>query len=110
MKPPDAATSRSVAEVRLPYPAPFKGRGTSWAIASHLDRHTVEAFDDGWGTLDQQASKQTLAPSTDIIEERAKTSSPATRRPTFRSSSRSTWAPPPTPTSRASAGSASRAG
>ena len=61
MKSPDATDFHAFAEARLPRPAPLKGRGTSWAIASHLDRQTAEAFDDGWGTLDQQASEQTHA-------------------------------------------------
>ena len=72
MKSLEAETSRIVTEARLPRPAPLKGRGTSWSIASHLDRQTAEAFDDGWGTLDQQANELTLPPATDIIGERAK--------------------------------------
>ena len=72
MTPPDATDSCAFSEARLPRPAPLKGRGTSWAIVSHLDRQSAEAFDDGWGTLDQQASEQTLPPATEIIEERAK--------------------------------------
>ena len=73
MPSPDAADPRAFSEAPLPRPAPLKGRGTSWAIASHLDRQSAEAFDDGWGTLAQQAHEQTLPPATEIIEQRART-------------------------------------
>lgn len=48
-----------------------KGRGSVWQIAHRFERDAREAFDDGWGTLDQQASEQRLAPQTQIIEEQA---------------------------------------
>jgi hypothetical protein len=32
---------------------PIKGRGTSWAIEHRFTKASHEAFDDGWGTLDQ---------------------------------------------------------
>ncbi len=49
---------------------PVKGRGTPWQI---VRRHAVQAsaaFDDGWGTLDQQATSERLPPTTRIIEQR----------------------------------------
>lgn len=49
-----------------------KGRGTVWAIEHRFTQQVSEACDDGWGTLDQQASEEKLAPTTTIIEERAK--------------------------------------
>jgi len=52
--------------------APLKGRGTVWAIQHRYAQQASEACDDGWGTLDQQASEETLPPSTTIIEERVK--------------------------------------
>ena len=51
-------------------PAPLlKGRGTAWAIAHRFEKDAREATDDGWGTLDQVADEQHLAPDTTIIEE-----------------------------------------
>ena len=50
----------------------LKGRGTVWAIQHRYSSQLTEAYDDGWGTLDQQASEERLAPATTVIEERAK--------------------------------------
>jgi len=50
----------------------LKGRGTAWALAHRFSRDEREQFDDGWGTLTQQADEQTLPPRTEIIEERAR--------------------------------------
>ena len=47
----------------------LKGRGTGWAIAHRFERDAREATDDGWGTLDQIADEERLAPGTTIIEE-----------------------------------------
>jgi DNA repair photolyase len=51
---------------------PAKGRGTVWAIEHRYARQTGESYDDGWGTLDQQASEERLGPETTVIEERVK--------------------------------------
>ncbi|MBX3622612.1 MAG: PA0069 family radical SAM protein [Rhizobacter sp.] len=51
---------------------PIKGRGTGWSIVHRYARQTADRFDDGWGTLDQDASEERLPPSTQIIEERVK--------------------------------------
>jgi DNA repair photolyase len=51
---------------------PRKGRGTVWAIEHRFTRQPSESFDDGWGTLEQAASEERLAPATQIIEERVK--------------------------------------
>lgn len=51
---------------------PQRGRGTVWAIEHRFAGQTSEAYDDGWGALDQQASEERLPPGTTIIEERAK--------------------------------------
>ncbi len=51
---------------------PVKGRGTVWAIEHRYSRQAGESYDDGWGTLDQEASEERLAPDTTVIEERAK--------------------------------------
>jgi len=52
-------------------PEAIKGRGSSWQIAHRFEKDQREGFDDGWGTLDQQASELHLPPATQIIEERA---------------------------------------
>jgi DNA repair photolyase len=52
--------------------APRKGRGTVWALEHRFTSDSHEAFDDGWGTLEQAAREETLGPQTQIIEERVK--------------------------------------
>ena len=52
---------------------PVKGRGRVEAIAHRFESRQREAFDDGWGTLEQEAAQETLAPATTIIEEQART-------------------------------------
>lgn len=59
--------------VPLPWPRAVKGRGTAWAIGHRFEVARAEAFDDGWGTLEQDAVEQPLPRGTRIIEERAKT-------------------------------------
>jgi hypothetical protein len=51
---------------------PIKGRGTSWAIEHRFTTAAHEAFDDGWGTLDQCVETGTVAPATEIIEQHVK--------------------------------------
>ena len=55
-----------------PMPAPVKGRGTTWAIEHRFQHHNSETFDDGWGTIDQDAQEEHSPPATQIIEERVK--------------------------------------
>ena len=50
----------------------LKGRGTAWAIDHRFVRQSTETVDDGWGSLDQQATEERIAPTTSIIEERVK--------------------------------------
>jgi len=45
-----------------------KGRGTVWAIEHRFSADTRQDFDDGWGTLEQAAREETLAPQTQVIE------------------------------------------
>ena len=52
--------------------APRKGRGTVWALEHRFASDRREAFDDGWGTLEQAAHEETLAPQTQVLEERVK--------------------------------------
>lgn len=49
-----------------------KGRGTTWAIENRYARSEGEAFDDGWGALDQAAHEEHLPPQTQVIEEHAR--------------------------------------
>ena len=56
----------------LPQPGALKGRGTAWAIEHRFTTRATEDWDDGWGTLDQIASEERLAPTTQVIEERAR--------------------------------------
>jgi DNA repair photolyase len=51
---------------------PVKGRGTVWAIEHRHARTSGESYDDGWGTLEQAASEERLAPETTVIEEHVK--------------------------------------
>lgn len=51
---------------------PFKGRGTVWAIESRFSTRQHEAFDDGWGSLDQAVQDETLPPRTRLIEQVAR--------------------------------------
>ena len=52
--------------------AVLKGRGTAWAIAHRFEKDAREAIDDGWGTLDQEALEQHVAPGTTVVEEHAR--------------------------------------
>jgi DNA repair photolyase len=53
-------------------PGATKGRGTVWAIEHRFSAQASESFDDGWGTLEQQAHEEHLPAATQVIEERAK--------------------------------------
>jgi DNA repair photolyase len=50
----------------------IKGRGSATAMAHRFEQREREQYDDGWGTLDQDAAEEHLAPATQVIEERAK--------------------------------------
>ena len=52
--------------------APRKGRGTIWALEHRFSKDRRESFDDGWGSLEQAAQEEVLAPQTQLIEERVK--------------------------------------
>jgi DNA repair photolyase len=56
----------------LPVAPPLKGRGTAWSVAHRFTRDTHEAHDDGWGTLEQLATEETLPPDTQVVEEHVK--------------------------------------
>ncbi len=52
--------------------APRKGRGTMWALEHRFQPDRREAFDDGWGTLEQAAREDVLGPQTQVIEEQTR--------------------------------------
>lgn len=47
-----------------------RGRGTVWAIQNRFDPRTREAWDDGWGSIDQHVEATQVAPATQVIEQR----------------------------------------
>jgi DNA repair photolyase len=47
----------------------LKGRGTVWALEHRFSTDQRSEFDDGWGTLEQAAAEERLAPATQVIEE-----------------------------------------
>ena len=55
-----------------PVAGPVKGRGTTWAVPHRFTRNAHEAFDDGWGTLEQEASEAPMPSGTKVIEEHVK--------------------------------------
>ena len=61
--------ARSIPLVPVPL---VKGRGAPWAIEHRFSQRTHEADDDGWGSLEQAAHEERIAPATCIIEEHAK--------------------------------------
>lgn len=50
----------------------IKGRGTATAMPHRFEQRAREQYDDGWGSLDQQATEEHLPPATQVIEEQAK--------------------------------------
>jgi DNA repair photolyase len=56
----------------LPHAMPIKGRGALEATPHRFERVDKESFDDGWGTLEQAAHEEQVAPATQIIEEQVK--------------------------------------
>jgi DNA repair photolyase len=72
MSTPDAPVDPEPRGATLVY-APLKGRGTAWALEHRFTVDRREAFDDGWGTLEQAAREDVIAPQTHILEERVKT-------------------------------------
>ena len=69
----DPSTNRKPALAQPLYvkPEALKGRGSAWAIAHRYQSELREQYDDGWGSLDQDAHEEHLPPETEIIEERA---------------------------------------
>jgi DNA repair photolyase len=68
----DASIEPAAEAPALPSAGSLKGRGTAWAIDHRFTKQASESYDDGWGTLDQEASEEHLPPATQIIEEHVK--------------------------------------
>jgi len=70
----DPSTNRKPALAQPLYlkPESLKGRGSAWAIAHRYQSELREQYDDGWGSLEQQAGEEQLPPETQIIEEHAR--------------------------------------
>jgi DNA repair photolyase len=74
-QPPDSQRTISREEAPRPEAAArgtAKGRGTVWDIDHRFSQRIAESYDDGWGTLEQQASEERVAPGTTVIEEHVK--------------------------------------
>lgn len=67
------ATAPDATLIFVPHVAALKGRGTAWALEHRFTREQHDAFDDGWGTLEQAAREEHSAPSTQVIEQTVKT-------------------------------------
>ncbi len=50
----------------------LKGRGTVWALEHRFSTDQRTDFDDGWGTLEQAAQEEHVAPATQVLEENVK--------------------------------------
>ncbi|MGQ3051014.1 MAG: PA0069 family radical SAM protein [Roseateles sp.] len=50
----------------------IRGRGSATAMPHRFEQREREQFDDGWGSLDQDAAEEHLPPETQVIEEHAK--------------------------------------
>lgn len=50
----------------------IKGRGTATSMPHRFEVREREQYDDGWGSLDQDAAEEHLPPATQVIEEQAK--------------------------------------
>jgi DNA repair photolyase len=47
----------------------LKGRGTAWALEHRFTTDQRTGFDDGWGTQEQAAQEEQVAPATQVLEE-----------------------------------------
>ncbi|HEY9109505.1 MAG TPA: PA0069 family radical SAM protein [Roseateles sp.] len=67
-----APTRIAAAQPNLVAVDSIKGRGTATAMPHRFEQREREQYDDGWGSLDQEASEEHLPPATQVIEEMAK--------------------------------------
>lgn len=73
MRPDTTPSARPPAATLMYAPrSPVKGRGTVWAIEHRFTSDAREAFDDGWGALEQAAQEEVVAPGTQLVEENVK--------------------------------------
>jgi len=71
-KPPADRVDSPAATLMFAPATALKGRGTVWAIEHRFTSDLRSGFDDGWGTLEQAAQEEQLAPETRVLEERVK--------------------------------------
>lgn len=69
---PSAPPPIAAAQPALVPLASVKGRGAATRMPHRFEQREREQFDDGWGTLEQTAAEEHLAPATQVIEEHAK--------------------------------------
>ncbi len=69
---PPARIHIAAAQPALVFVDSIKGRGTATAMAHRFEAQQREQYDDGWGSLDQQAAEEPLPPATEVIEEMAR--------------------------------------
>ncbi|MBI3350545.1 MAG: PA0069 family radical SAM protein [Burkholderiales bacterium] len=67
-----APTRIAAAQPTLVPIASIKGRGTATAMPHRFEQREREQYDDGWGSLDQDAAEEHLPPATQVIEEQAR--------------------------------------
>ena len=69
---PAAPPRIAAAQPALVTVASIKGRGSATSMPHRFESREREQFDDGWGSLDQQAVEGPLPPATEVIEEMAR--------------------------------------
>jgi DNA repair photolyase len=69
---PPAPTRIAAAQPALIPLDSIKGRGTATSMPHRFEQREREQYDDGWGSLDQDAAEEHLPPATQVIEELAK--------------------------------------
>ncbi|RZL38978.1 MAG: PA0069 family radical SAM protein [Rubrivivax sp.] len=69
---PPAPTRIAAAQPSLVSVDSIKGRGTATSMPHRFELREREQYDDGWGSLDQEATEEHLAPATQVMEEQAK--------------------------------------
>jgi len=69
---PPAPTRFAAAQPSLVPVESIKGRGTATAMPHRFEQREREQYDDGWGSLDQEAAEERVPVATQVIEELAK--------------------------------------
>jgi DNA repair photolyase len=69
---PPAPTRIAAAQPSIVSVDSIKGRGTATAMPHRFEQREREQYDDGWGSLDQEAAEEHVPVATQVIEELAK--------------------------------------